>query len=500
MRFLSTRTQYIMHVLKITICIILISFSAMAMSQKGYQIDITIKGLNDTNVILGHYLAGQALYPNDTVKLDKNGHGLFSKKEDLAQGLYFFYFPNGKPVDIFIGEDQKFSVSLDTADYFKNLNIKGSLENTVYLGYISQMNTMNAEMKKLQQQLSDTLETVDKDKIGARVQALIEKRRNLVTNISKQYPNLLVTAFLNATLEETIPDSLKKDQQETFEYAKAHYFDNFNIADTRLLYTPLYDAKIKNYLDHMVLQSPDSLIKEIDYIMGIVQHDSTLFEHVLISLFSKYHKSEYMGMDAVVVHLAEQYYLEKAWWATEKSLKEIKDWVETTKPILIGQKAPDFLLMDVPLEHFKAAANDTALKRNPHVGTRFDIYSIEADYMVLYFWSPSCSHCKKDVPLMHKVYTEQLKSKHVTVIAINTLSSEDGKEKWVDFVNSHQLYDWTNAWYPYDYKYKETYDIRTTPQIFVLNKDKKIIAKKIGSEQISDFIDTYNRIYPIEKP
>jgi thiol-disulfide isomerase/thioredoxin len=479
---------------------IFISFSALVMSQRGYRINMEIEGLRDTNVILGHYLAAQALYPTDTIRLDKNGHGLFSKKKDLPQGLYFLYFPNGKPLDIFIGEDQNFSVSLDTADYFESLNIKGSLENTVYLGYIRQMNTMNAEMEKLQQQLFDTLDTGNKDKIKARVQVLVDKRKSLIRDINRQYPNLLVTAFLNATLEETIPDSLKKNQQEAYAYAKTHYFDNFDITDPRLLYTPLYDAKIKNYLDRMVVQSPDSLIKEIDHIMNSVLNDSTLFEHVLISLFSKYHKSEYMGMDAVVVHIAEQYYLEKAWWATEKSLEEIKDWVETTKPILIGQKAPDFLLLDIPSEHFKAAANDTALKRAPHVGTQFDIYSMKADYLVLYFWSPSCSHCKKDVPLMHKAYEEQLKSKHVTVIAINTLSSKDGKEKWVDFVNNHQLYDWINAWYPYDYKYKETYDIRTTPQIFVLNKDKKIIAKKIGSEQISDFIDTYNRIYPIGSP
>ncbi len=484
-----------MYALKSTVCLVLFSLSAVVMSQKGYQIDIAVKGLNDTTVILGHYLAAQSLYPDDTIRLDKNGHGLYRKEDELPQGLYFLYFPNGKTVDIFMGKDQKFSVSLDTANYFTSLNIKGSLENTVYLGYMDQMDKMNAEMKILQQQLFDTVATGNKDEIKARIQALIDKRKGLVLDMSRQYPDLLVTAFLKATLEETIPDSLKKNQQRAYEYTKAHYFDNFNITDTRLLYTPLYDAKMKNYLDRIVVQSPDSLIKEIDHIMDAVRHDSILFEHVLVSLFSKYHKSEYMGMDAVVVHLAEQYYLKKAWWATEKSLKEIKDWVETTKPILIGQKAPDFLLMNVPSEHFKAAAGDTALKRNPHAGARFDIYGIEADYLVLYFWSPSCSHCKKDVPLMHKAYEEQLKPKHVTVIAINTLSSEDGKEKWVDFVNSHQLYDWINAWYPYDYKYKETYDIRTTPQIFVLNKDKKIIAKKIGSEQVSDFIDTYNRIY-----
>ena len=66
-----------------------------------------------------------------------------------------------------------------------------------------------------------------------------------------------------------------------------------------------------------------------------------------------------------------------------------------------------------------------------------------------------------------------------------------GKVKWVDFINKHQMYDWINAWNPYDYKYKIQYDVRTTPQIFILDKDKKIIGKRIGHDQVFDLIEAY---------
>jgi methyl coenzyme M reductase alpha subunit len=38
-------------------------------------------------------------------------------------------------------------------------------------------------------------------------------------------------------------------------------------------------------------------------------------------------------------------------------------------------------------------------------------------------------------------------------------------------------------------RYKTVYDIRTTPQIFVLDTDKKILSKRIGAEQLPEVID-----------
>jgi hypothetical protein len=35
--------------------------------------------------------------------------------------------------------------------------------------------------------------------------------------------------------------------------------------------------------------------------------------------------------------------------------------------------------------------------------------------------------------------------------------------------------------------------VRTTPQVFILDKDKKIIAKKIGVEQITELISVYSK-------
>jgi len=88
-------------------------------------------------------------------------------------------------------------------------------------------------------------------------------------------------------------------------------------------------------------------------------------------------------------------------------------------------------------------------------------------------------------------------AKVIDVFIVQRLGGIEGEKKWIDFVNDHQLYDWLNVWNPYDFGYKKTYDIRTTPVSYILDKDKKIVAKKLTPKQTEDFIN--NRILREEK-
>jgi thiol-disulfide isomerase/thioredoxin len=351
------------------------------------------------------------------------------------------------------------------------------------------------EMKSLQEQFKDTtLSEKQKSNIRTEINDLLNEKQRKILALGEENPDLMVTTFLKATLEVDVPEDIKKDRQAAYEYAKAHYFDNFDLADKRLLHTPLYEGKMNNYLDNMVIQIPDSINKEIDLIVEQAVNDSAIFRFVLISLFNKYAKSQIMGMDAVQVHIADKYYIDKAWWSDEKFLTDLRERVDILKPLLIGKIAPDHQLMVIPAEHFKKAANDTALKKYPHAGAFKNIHDVQAEYTVLVFWEPTCSHCKKVVPKLHNIYQNQLKEKNIEVLAINTLFGEDGKEKWTDFINKNELYSWINAWNPYDYKYKVEYDIRSTPQIYVLNNEKEIIGKKLGPENVLELIEAYKKI------
>jgi thiol-disulfide isomerase/thioredoxin len=468
-----------------------------ALSQ-GYEIKAKIKGLKDTTIILGHYF-NKSMYPDDTAQIDKKGYGVFKGDHPLPGGMYLIYLPSTRYFEMILGDDQDFSLETDTVDFIESMAYRGSEENQVYLAFQHFMIGLRKEADSVQALIKSTTDETKKENLYEQVKKINESRIAYIEKVASDYPGLFVARFLKATLDITVPDSPRDangniiDSTWQYYYYRNHYFDNFDISDPRLLRTPLYEDKVMNYITKVVPQIPDSLIVETDKLIEKSRSDSTLFRYMLITLFNYFGKSNYMGMDAVQIHIAEKYYITDSWWSDPKFITDLKDRVEKTKPLLIGKIAPDIELMLVPAEHFMKAQNDTVLKKFPHVGKLIKLSQVEAEFLVLVFWEADCGHCKTAIPKLYEIYENSLKSKGIKVLAVSTLFGEEGKVKWTDFINSHHLYSWMNAWNPYSYDFKVQYDVLTTPQLFILDKNKKIIAKKIAVEQIEDIIDAYRK-------
>jgi peroxiredoxin len=175
-----------------------------------------------------------------------------------------------------------------------------------------------------------------------------------------------------------------------------------------------------------------------------------------------------MGMDAVFVDLSESYYLSgDAYWADSALTAKISDRVARLKPNLLGNHAPSMVLVDTLMR-------PTSL------------YSLNADYFVLYFYDPDCGHCKKKTPVLKELYDTKLKDMGVKVVAANI---KKDVEKWKKYVKEQNL-NWINLADPNvrsNFRYE--YNLETTPIIYVLDAQKKIIAKKLDVDQIEDFIN-----------
>jgi thiol-disulfide isomerase/thioredoxin len=477
------------------LCFIVFSLNTIC---QGYDIKVQINGLADKQVILGHYLS-KSMYPDDTVKIDSKGYGEFKGSKKLPGGMYLIYLPNSRYFDIVMGEDQVFTIETDTIDFLKTMVIKGSDENVIFLDFQKYMALLRVQADSLTQLIKSQSSSKEKELFTAKLKEINENRIARIENIKKDHPGLFVSDFLMATLDVIVPTPPKdnngvvKDSAWQYYYYRNHYFDNFNIADPRMLRTPLYEDKIMTFLTKVVPQFPDSLIPQVDYFIEKSRSDSGLFRFMLITLFNYFGKSNIMGMDAVQVHIADKYYIHESWWSDAKFVADLKDRTEKAKPLLIGAIAPDAELMSIPPEHFKSALSDTLLRRYPHVGTKINLRQVKAKYLVLLFWEADCGHCKIAVPELYKIYEKSLQQFNVKVLAISTLFGEDGKAKWVDFVNEHGLYNWINAWNPYSYDFKLKYDVITTPQIYILDENKKIIAKKISPGQVEEIISSLEK-------
>jgi len=287
----------------------------------------------------------------------------------------------------------------------------------------------------------------------------------------------LLARFLLMTKDIEIPDFdvpenvANKDsviQIKKYQYYKKHYFDNVDFNDERLLRTPVFTNKLERYFNNVVIQVPDSLIKEANLVIAKTK-DPKMRRYLIQYLFNMANESKIMGMDKMVVAMAENYYLSgQADWADSTFLTKLQERVTKIKPNLIGNQAPDLLMQSVD-------------------GQFYRLSEVRAPITILIFWEPNCGHCKKEVPKLKEEVWDKYRDKGVKIFAVYTQTE---KGPWEKFIEEHDLFEWINVYDPY-YRsnFRNLYDIYSTPTIYVLDRNKKIIGKRIGVEQLPGFID-----------
>ena len=130
------------------------------------------------------------------------------------------------------------------------------------------------------------------------------------------------------------------------------------------------------------------------------------------------------------------------------------------------------------------------------LGKNFSLYDIKAPYTVLCFWDPTCGHCQQEVPKVDSIFQNKWKGEGIKLIGIMT---DGGKENWLKYIREHKLAGWQHIYQTDETKdaiykankpgYRQLYDIYQTPMIYVLDKDKNILAKKLTYLQADDLIE-----------
>ena len=471
-----------MRVLGILVCLLLIS--QLNYSQDGYKIKIKIKGLKEKDtLLLGHHFADK-MYADDTAFVDKNGWAIFEGKKKLDGGIYVVIVPSLKRryFEFLMDNVQQMTLETDTTDFIKNMKVNGSNENNLFFEWQRTMSNLEKQMRPIQEKLNMHKNNKDSsDYYKNKALEIDKKRKEYWQNTIKNNPNALLTKILKVLTPIEIPefnlpentpkrDSLIRLYQ--YVYHKDHYWDNVDFSDDRLLRTPFIHQKLQDFYKNVVLMNPDSLTKEAIKVIELTRKNKYFFQYVVVFSVNYFETSQIMGMDRIFVNLAERYYLKgECWWADSTLINKIGDRVKKLKPNLIGEIAPDLKMEDIN-------------------GMWHQLKYIKADYIILAFFEPSCGHCKKEIPKLHEYY-KTVKDSGIVVFAVYT---QHDKDEWKKFIEEKQLDDWINVWDKYNFtNFRNLYDIYSTPVIYILDKQKKIIAKRIGVEQIEKFIQHHRK-------
>lgn len=441
---------------------------AALIDEEGYDLNITFANFKNNECYLGHHF-GEKQFVIDTGKIDVNGKVHFqSDKNDIIGGLYMIILPSKKYFE-FILNERKFDMEGDTTDFLNTLTFAGSVENNVFY---EDLRFLDAK-KKEAATLTDKIKEVGKDSEAAKplkdqLKDLDSEVKSYRADLVKNHPDLFYSKLVKATPEPEVPDPPKNpdgsiDSLFQFNYYRTHFLDAVDFSDARLLNTPILHSKMTKYLNQLTIQRPDSIAQAAFYIIDKkVKNNQDVFRYVVNYVTSHYEKSKVMGMDEVFVRMVNKYYnMGKAYWMDDTQLYKIKDRAYKLAPLLLGKKAPAMNLKD----------------RNENF---VNLYDIDKEVTILYFWDPDCGHCKKVTPILIDFWNKYQNES----LAIYAACTEVEKDKWIKYIEDNKLTFINVGDFELRNPFREQYDIYSTPVVYLLDKDKTIKAKKIGVEQL----------------
>lgn len=436
---------------------------------QGYQLTVKLKNYQQGKLFLGHYM-GKSTYLTDSAEISPAGVAVLKGKTRLNSGIYLLVMPDKQRyLETLIDKNQTFEVALDTSDFVNKTVYKGSPDNELFVAYNKFLLDQDGESRAIQAELKAAKTAADTAKVQERQALLMKKINDYRERFMAEHPGTFLTTVFKAMKEPVVPPRpTGEDSSFAYRYFKSHYWDEVDLASERLVRTPVLEAKLQKYFTQLVVAMPDSINAECDAMIARTRKNKEVFKFVLWWLTYNYESSPYMGMDAVFVHLVEKYYVPgEAFWLSDEQLNKIVSRAYTIAPNLIGQQA-------APLE-----LKDTASKA-------VSLYKTQAKYTVLVFWDPTCGHCKTEVPRLDSAYNSRWKQLGVKMIGIKT---EGTREEWLSFIKQNHLNGWIHAWDPESTSnYRRLYDVYSTPVVYLLDEKKKIVAKRLGVEQLDQFL------------
>ena len=467
---------------KLTFLVVLIALTigpAVTVKAAGYEIRVHINGLQDTVCYLGNHF-GDKQYLRDTVRVDRNGWAVFSGKDTLTGGIYLVVMPNKTYFEILISQPQKFTIEVDTTDFTKSFKVTGSPDNELFIGHQRFIADMQKESAALKVRLDANKDNEDstkaiRDLIFAEDKAVKKYRLDIV----KDHPNTFMATIINTMSEPEVPEPPRDEKgnitDSSFQYLyfKSHFWDKVDFSNERLLRTPILQGKINQYISQLTPPLPDSIIAACDTIIEKARSNKEVFKYCVATLTNKYETSNIMGYDAVFVHLAERYYLtDDAYWADSTLKAKISERVRKIRPNLLNTPAHD---LNMP---------DTAFVLH-------NLYGVKAKYTVLVFWDPTCSHCKVEMPKLAQYY-DSLKAKNFS-LEVFAVGIESEIDLWKNYIKEHNL-KWINVSDLYNNtRFRDFYDIYSTPVVYLLDANKRIIAKRLDADKLREFVENLEK-------
>lgn len=470
------------------IVLFFITLSSAAIAQTGYKIEFQVKGWKDTTAYLGSYY-GEQTRLNDTARVNNAGYFYFDNIKTLPQGVYFIVLNKSKIFDFVVGANQRFKIETSSND-FAMATVKGDHDNTLFFDNLQNNILRGKEADPYIAILRDsTLKEEQKKEAREKFTKISDQVKAYQQQLMDKNPATMTARLLKTTLAIEIPAAPKKadgtiDSTFQLRYYRQHFFDNFDLADDALirLPRPAYQEKVKEYLEKLYAPVPDTIMKAIDGLVEKAKKNPETYKYLIWSCMFMYQNPEVMGLDEVFVRLYDKYFATGAmdYWIAASMKKSVKEYADKLRTSLVGKTGSNLIMQDLSLQPKS-------------------MYDIKNKYTILWIYDPECGHCKEETPKLVEFYNKNRTKFDVQVYSV---ASDTSLQKMRTFIKTMKMESFVNVNGPRSYMpqhYSKLYYSESTPSIYILDRDHKIIAKKLPVKQLEDFFTRHEKFIQSRK-
>lgn len=391
------------------------------------------------------YTSDSAVINGDfTLNIPKNSPpGVYRIVYALPQEEYYF--------DVIYNSQEDIELTFDRE---RGLEFQLSEENIVYRKYVEKMKELEQKIHQLYANNNSSPELLEKH---------FKQQRDIQKSFEQQSKGLISEHFIKANKPYN-PISYQ-NEEKYLANKKKHYFDLIDFKDPILQESGFISDKVQNYVFNTFPAQPQSAEKleselklKIKHIAAVIGNLDVVYKtRIMNDLWNSATKNKHVDTANFIFNR----YLRNLAIATNNT--DLINNIETYNRLQIGAPAPEVVW--------------------ENEGTTQELSKLSgAEYYVLVFWSSQCSHCLNELPKLHQGI-QTLSNTEVLAIGL-----EEERDNWKmeagklpNFMHGVSLGKW-------DSKYVKIYNIQHTPTYFILDKEKRILAKPDNYEEVIAFL------------
>lgn len=262
--------------------------------------------------------------------------------------------------------------------------------------------------------------------------------------------------------------SVLRTPTERAEYLVMHYWDRFNFNDMRFIsHSEVTEQALANFIDLKNHVSKDMIVASMKNLMAKAEANKRMFAHIC-ALMEKY------------------LYEPESPLEDEELLIPVLEYMVNSSSLDESDKIrPEMLLRLVSRNRIGKEASD--FKYSLANGKSGEMSLIDSDYLILFFNDPDCLECNE---AGRQILASFVIGDFINrgLLKILSIYPYDNVEGWKQRSNLMPK-EWINA---YDdgceIMNNEIYDIKSTPTLYLLSKQKRVLLKNCGVNDIEMFL------------